>query len=170
MHLDWGLTWHANSVFTDVRSSFLPSSWTSCSIQVTYSNIHNPTSLSSPGATSAILHFECYNHKFPQKPVCCSDKQDLSWLCHKKTVVPTTNQPTNHRGFLQSFRGGRHRLHRHPQSVRRGEQKVFLHVRFLFALFLFPVPSLDFDLEMSDSFYLMWKKNTEINYLIFLML
>lgn len=80
-------------MFTDVRSSFLPSSWTSCSIQVTYSNNHNPTSLSSPGATSAILHFECYNHKFPQKPVCCSDKQDLSWLCHKKTVVPTTNQP-----------------------------------------------------------------------------
>jgi len=45
----------------------------------------------------------------------------------------------------------------------------FLHVTFLFP----PVPlpatplSLDFDLEMSDSFYLMWKKNTEINYLIF---
>lgn len=51
-----------------------------------------------------------------------------------------------------------------------GGQTVFLHVRFLFPSFLFPVPSLDFDLEMSDSFYLMWEKNTEINYLIFLML
>lgn len=31
-------------------------------------------------------------------------------------------------------------------------------------------PLLILDLAMSDSFYLMWKKNTEINYLIFLML
>lgn len=87
---------------------------------------HNPASLSSPDATSATLHFECYNHKFPQKPFCWSDKQHLSWLsCCATEICSPYSQSINHRGFLQSFRGVQHRLHRHPQSVQRGEQKVF---------------------------------------------
>lgn len=89
--------------------------------------------------------------------------------CAIKAVVPTTNQPTSQPTTGAScclFGVASNRLHRHPESV----QKIFLHVQFLFPLFLFPVPSIDLDLEMSDSFYLMWKKNTEINYLIFFLM
>lgn len=87
-------------------------------------------------------------------------------LHHNKLC--SCNQPTT--GASCSLFGAASYASNAIYGVQRGEQKVFLHVRFLFPQFLFPVPSLDFDLEMSDSFYLMWKKNTEINYLIFLML
>lgn len=82
-------------------------------------------------------------------------------------------QPTNQpRGLPAVFSGRDSTASTAIHEVcKRGEQKGFFACRdFCFPLFLFPVPSLDFDLEMSDSFYLMWKKNTEINYLIFLML
>lgn len=89
--------------------------------------------------------------------------------CHaapqKAVFLQSTNQATT--GASCSLFGAASYASNAIYGVQRGEQKVFLHVRFLF---LFPVPSHDFDLEMSDSFYLMWKKNTEINYLIFLML
>lgn len=78
-----------------------------CSIQVAYSNNHNPTSLSSPGATSAILHFECYNQKFPPETSLLFREARFVWLCHKKLwSLHSTNQPTNQpRGLPAVFPG-----------------------------------------------------------------
>lgn len=110
-----------------------------CAIQVAYCNNHNPTSLSSPGGgggrhlPSYILSVTIINSPRNQFVGQINNTCLGRLAAPQKPVVPTTNQPTNHGGFLQPFRGG---LHRHPQSVRRGEQKVFLHVRFLFP----PVP------------------------------
>lgn len=72
-------------------------------------------------------------------------------------MVPATNQPTT----------GASRC---PPSTQCAKNiffflSFFLHVQVLFPLLSCPLYW--FDLEMSNSFYLMWKKNTEINYLIF---
>lgn len=132
---------------------------------------HNPASLSSPDATSATLHFECYNHKFPQKPFCWSDKQHLSWLSCCATEICSPYSQSIKPQRLPAVFSGRPAPPPPPSTeCAKGRAKGLCMSDFCFPLFLFPVPFLDFDLEMSDSFYLMWKKNTEINYLIFLML
>lgn len=97
-----------------------------CTIQVAYSNNHKPISLSSPGATSTIPRFECYNHRSLEKPVWWSDKQYMSKLRSLQGMIqPTTGASSTASTVIHEVR-------------KRGEQKIFLHVRFLF--FFSPVP------------------------------
>lgn len=74
-----------------------------------------------------------------------------------------------HRGFLQCFQGIQNCLQHHHEVCEKESEGFSCMSSFLFfssALSLLLI----LIWKLSNSFYLMWKKNTEINYLIFLML
>lgn len=59
-----------------------------------------------------ILHFKCYDYKFPRKP-------PLFFFCVRHKSCGPYNKPANHRGFLLCFWGSQHHLQHHPQVCKR---------------------------------------------------